>query len=443
MKIQLSEHFTYSKLMRFTVPTIIMLIFTSIYGIVDGIFVSNFAGKSSFAATNLIWPFVMILGTLGFMLGTGGSAVVSKTLGGGENEKAKRYFSFIIYVSVFAGIVLTVTGQIFLRPVAVMLGAEGETLECCVEYGRIIMLGLTPFTLQNVFQSFLITAERPKMGLFLTVAAGVTNAILDYLFIAVFDWGVQGAAAATCLGQIVGGFIPLVYFFAPNKSTLRLTKTRFEGKFLLKVCSNGSSEMVSSLSTSLVSMLYNFQLMKMIGEDGVAAYGVIMYINFIFIGVFMGYAVGSAPIVGYHYGAENHSELKNLFRKSLVLNGVWSIGLTAAALILARPLSSIFVGYDNELLRFTSRGFCLYALSFLCMGFNIFGSAFFTALNNGAVSAAISFLRTLLFQIAAIFVLPIFLGTDGIWLAVGTAELLAFIITVSFFVVKRKKYHYA
>lgn len=441
-KIQLSEHFTYKKLLRFTIPTVIMLIFTSIYGVIDGIFVSNFAGKSAFAATNLIWPFVMIFGTLGFMFGTGGSAVVAKALGGGETEKAKKYFSLIVYVSIFAGFILTVTGLIFLRPVAAMLGASGETLECCVKYGRILMLGLIPFTLQNVFQSFLITAERPKLGLFLTIAAGVTNAVLDYLFIAVFQWDVVGAAAATCVGQVVGGLIPLVWFIAPNKSPLRLTKTKFEGKILLKVCSNGSSEMVSSLSTSLVSMLYNYQLMKLIGEDGVAAYGVIMYINFIFIGVFMGYAIGSAPVVSYHYGADNHGELKNLFRKSIILNVVWSIVLTFLAIVSAVPLSAIFVGYDAELLRFTSHGFCLYALSYLFMGFNIFGSAFFTALNNGVISAVISFLRILLFQIAAIFILPLFLGTDGIWLAIGAAELLSLGITSAFFVVNRKKYHY-
>lgn len=441
--IQLSEHFTYKKLLRFTIPTIVMLIFTSIYGVVDGIFVSNFAGKSAFTAVNLIMPFLMMFGTIGFMIGTGGSAIVSAAMGGGEGEKAKRYFSFMIYSSVIIGVLLTVIGLIFLRPVAVLLGANGEILEKSVAYGRVYLLGVTPFILQNVFQSFLITAERPKLGLFLTVAAGVTNAVLDYLFIAVFGWDVIGAAAATCLGQVVGGFVPLVYFIAPNKSPLHLTKTKFEGKVLLKACANGSSEMVSSLSTSLVSMLYNFQLLKLIGEDGVAAYGVVMYINFIFIGVFMGYAIGSAPIVGYHYGAENHEELRNLFRKSMKLNAIWSIVLTALAIALAVPLSAIFVGYDAELLKFTLRGFRLYSLSFLFMGFNVFGSSFFTALNNGAISAAISFLRTLLFQIAAVFILPLFLGTDGIWLAIGAAELFALFVTVAFFITKREKYHYA
>lgn len=442
MKIQLSEHFTYSKLLRFTLPTIAMMIFTSIYGVVDGIFVSNFVGKTSFAAVNLIMPFLMILGTLGFMLGAGGSAIVSKTLGEGDKDRANRYFSMIVYLALICGITLSVIGWCFIRPASILLGADESMLGDCVLYGRIILIILPAFILQNIFQSFLVTAEKPHIGLALTVTAGVTNMILDFLFVAIFKWGIAGAAIATGISQIVGGVIPFVYFLCKNASTLRLTKTRFEGRVILKTCTNGSSEMLSNISMSLVSMLYNFQLMKLAGENGIAAYGVIMYINFIFTGVFFGYAIGSAPIIGYNYGAANHSELKNIFKKSLCSIAAASILLTALALILSQPLSKIFVGYDRELLALTCRGFRIYTLSFLIMGFNIFSSSFFTALNNGVISAVISFLRTLVFQVFPVLLLPVAIGTDGIWLAIVVAELFALAVSVIFFIKKKNVYHY-
>lgn len=443
MNIQLSEHFTYKKLLRFVFPSIVMMIFTSIYGVVDGIFVSNFVGKTPFAAVNLIMPFLMVFGALGFMIGTGGSALVAVTLGEGKKERANELFSMLIYVTAAAGIVMTVAGLLLLRTVAGFLGASGEMLENCVLYGRIIMSVLPAFMLQNVFQSFLITAEKPQLGLGITVAAGCTNIVLDALFVAVFKWGLIGAAAATAVSQIVGGIIPLVYFAAPNKSLLHLTKTGFDGKSLLKACTNGSSEMMSNVSMSLVNMLYNFQLIRFAGENGVAAYGVIMYVNLIFIAVFLGYSIGSAPVISYHYGAGDHKELKNLFRKSMTIISVFSIVMLIMAEVLALPLAGIFVSYDKELLDMTVRGFMLYSLSFLFMGFNIFGSSFFTALNNGLVSAAISFLRTLLFQIAAVLTLPIFLALDGIWLSVVAAELLSLMVTAGCLIKMKDKYHYA
>ena len=442
MHIHLSEHFTYAKLLRFTFPTIVMLIFTSIYGVVDGVFVSNFAGKTAFAAVNLIMPALMIFGTVGFMLGTGGSAVVARTMGEGDLPRASRCFSLIIYTGLAAGLVLMVLAELIMEPLCVLLGAEGEMLAQAVLYGRILTLALVPFILQNMFQSFLVAAERPKLGLWLTVAAGLTNMIGDWLLVGVLPWGVAGAAIATVASSFVGGVVPLVYFLLPNKSPLHLTKTRLEGRVLAQTCTNGSSEMLSNLSTSLVSILYNFQLMRLIGEDGVAAFGVIMYVNFIFIGVFMGYSIGAGPIVSFHYGAGNQGELRSLLRKSLLLMLAGCAGLTAAAVALAGPLSRIFVGYDPELLALTTRGFRLYALSFLAMGFNIFGSAFFTALSNGVISAAIAFLRTLLFQTAAIFILPLFLGLDGIWLSEAAAEVLALFITAAFLVTQRKRYGY-
>lgn len=442
MKIQLSEHFTYKKLLRFVFPSIIMMIFTSIYGVVDGLFVSNFVGKTSFAAINLIMPFIMILGALGFMIGTGGSAIVAKTLGEGKKEKANQYFSMLVYITILGGILVSILGALFVRPIAVLLGAEGEMLGQCVLYGRILFVSLTAFMLQNVFQSFFVAAEKPQLGLFVTIAAGVTNMVLDYLFIAVFRWGIAGAAIATAASEFIGGIVPLIYFLRKNSSLLRLTRTKIYGRILLKACTNGSSELMTNLSMSIVNMLYNFQLMNIAGEDGVAAYGVIMYANFIFLSTFIGYSIGSAPIVGYHYGAANHSELKNLFKKSLIMIGIWGFVLVTLAVGLSSPLARLFVGYDVELMEMTRHGFRLYALAFLVSGFNIFGSAFFTALNNGLISAVISFLRTLVFQMTVVLILPRFLGINGIWLAIVVAELLALVVTVQFLVRKKNVYHY-
>ena len=443
MRIQLSDHFTTGKLLRFVAPSIVMMIFTSVYGVVDGLFVSNFVGKTAFAAVNLIFPLLMILGALGFMIGTGGSALVARTLGEGDSGRAQRYFSMLVYVTIGGGIIFSVLGLLFLRPIAVLLGAQGAMLEDCVVYGGILLAGQTMFMLQNVFQSFLITAEKPHFGLGVTVAAGLTNIILDFLFIAVFRWGVAGAAIATAASQFVGGGVPLLYFARPNRSLLRLGKTKLDSRALLKACTNGSSELMTNLSSSLVTVLYNFQLMQLAGEDGIAAYGVIMYVNFIFIAIFIGYSIGSAPIVGYHYGAGHHDELKNLLRRSLRIVGLFGISMLILAETCAGPLTQFFVGYDAELQAMTNHGFRLYCLAFLVNGFNIYGSAFFTALNNGAVSAAISFLRTLLFQIAALFLLPLFLGLNGIWLSIFTAEILALCVTITFFIKMRDKYHYA
>lgn len=442
MKIQLSEHFTYKKLLRFVFPSIVMMMFTSIYGVVDGLFVSNYVGKTALAAVNLIMPFIMMLGALGFMIGTGGSAIVAKTLGEKRKEAANRYFSMLVYLTIIGGIVLSLIGFIFVRPIAILLGAEGEMVAQCVVYGRITFISLTAFMLQNVFQSFFVAAEKPQLGLCVALAAGVTNMVLDFLFVGVLRWGIAGAAIATAASEVVGGLFPILYFSRKNSSLLRLVKTSFQTKIIGKACTNGSSELMTNVSMSLVNILYNYQLMRFAGENGVAAYGVIMYTNLIFISAYLGYSIGSAPIVGYHYGAQNFEELKNLFGKSLRLVGTWGVILLAAALMLARPLSRIFVGYDDVLWDLTSHGFRLYSLSFLICGFNIYGSAFFTALNNGLISAVISFLRTLVFQLSVVLALPVFLGIDGIWLAIVVAEVLALCVTVVFFVKKRKVYHY-
>ncbi len=442
MSIQLSDHFTYKKLLRFTLPSIAMMIFTSIYGVVDGFFVSNFVGKTPFAAVNFIMPFLMILGAFGFMFGTGGSALISKTMGEGDLPKANRLFSMLVCISVSLGIVIAVFGIMFLRPVASILGAEGDLLDYCVLYGRIILAAIPAFMLQQEFQSFFITAERPQLGLYTTVIAGVANMILDALFIAVFKWGVAGAAIATAISQCIGGVIPILYFLRPNTSLLKLTKPSFDGRALLKTCTNGSSELMSNVSMSLVGMLYNIQLMKYAGENGVAAYGVLMYVCLIFIAAFIGYTIGTAPVIGYHYGAGNHDELKSLFKKSLVIIGVFSVGMLLLGEVLAKPLSVLFVGYDTDLLQLTLRGFAIFSFSFLFSGIAIYGSGFFTALNNGLISAVISFLRTLVFQVVAIIILPIVWGIDGIWISIVAAEMMAAAVTILFWIANRKKYHY-
>lgn len=440
--IQLSDHFTYKLLLRFTFPSIIMLVFTSIYGIVDGFFVSNFVGKTPFAALNFIMPVLMILGCVGFMFGTGGGALIAKTLGEGDSKKANETFSLLVYVSAACGVVLAVLGIVFLRPIAVLLGAEGQLLSDCLLYGSIILLALPFYILQYEFQCLFATAEKPKLGLSVTVAAGVTNMVLDALFVAVFHWGLAGAAAATALSQFVGGVIPLVYFGRKNTSLLRLVKCKWDGKALLKACTNGASELMSNISMSLVSMLYNAQLMKYLGENGIAAYGVLMYVSLMFQAVFIGYSVGAAPIVSFHYGAQNHAELKSLLKKSAILLGSFAVLMCLAGELLGRPFSVIFVGYDAELLDLTAHAFSIFSLSFLLSGFVIFGSSFFTALNNGFVSAAISFVRTLLFQVAAVLIFPLIFGVDGIWWSIPAAEVMAFLVTLLFLVGNRKKYGY-
>ncbi len=442
MKIKLSDHFTYSKLLRFVFPSIIMMVFTSIYGVVDGLFVSNFAGKTAFASINLVMPFVMILGGIGFMIGTGGTALVSKVLGEGKKEKANKIFTMMIIFTLLLGALLSVIGVISMPRVADFLGATEEMMADCVIYGRIVTGFTVAFMLQNVFQSFLIAAEKPKLGLLATVLAGITNMALDAIFIIVFKWGVAGAAIATGLSQCVGGIFPLIYFSRKNSSLLRLTKTKLEIKPILNACGNGSSELMSNISSSVVSMIYNFQLMKYVGEDGVSAYGVLMYVQFIFVAIYIGYAIGCAPITGYHFGARNHNELKNMLRKSSFLSAVSGVVLTILAIALSSPLAKLFVGYDEELYELTRHAFRLFAYSFLLAGFNIFTSSFFTALNNGAVSAAISFMRTLIFQTSSVLILPIFLGVDGIWWAITVAEFFAFILSLIFLFAKRKKYNY-
>lgn len=440
--IQLSDHFTYARLFRFVLPSIVMMVFTSIYGVVDGLFVSNFAGKTAFASINLIMPFLIILGATGFMLGTGGTALVSRVLGEGDKERANEYFSMITLFGILLGVILTVVGVLAMRPMAILLGATEAMVDDCVLYGRIVVCFLTSFMLQNMFQSFLIAAERPKFGLLITLAAGVTNMVLDALFVGVFRWGIAGAAIATGISQTVGGVVPLMYFLFSKSSPLRLRWTKFEAQPLLRSCANGSSELMSNISGSLIGMLYNAQLMRFLGEDGVATYGVLMYVQFIFVAIDIGYSIGCAPIISYHYGARNHPELRNLLMKGLKVMGILGIVMTIAAISLSGTLANIFVGYDATLCELTRHAFHLFSFAFLLAGFNIFLSSFFTALNNGGVSAAISFLRTLVFQAASVILLPMALDVDGLWWAASAAEALAFVVSIGFLLAMKGKYHY-
>lgn len=442
MKIKLSDNFNYKKLLRYALPSVIMMIFTSVYGVVDGLFVSNFAGKTAFTAVNFIMPFLMILGAIGFMFGSGGSALISKTLGEGKKEKANALFSLFVYVSFGIGVALALVGIFAIRPIATLLGAEGKMLDDCVLYGRIILIALPFYMLQFEFQSFFVAAEKPNLGLAVTVVSGCTNIALDALFVAVFDWGLSGAAAATAASQAVGGIIPLIYFFCRNSSLLRLRKTRFYGKSLVKACTNGSSELLSNISMSIVSMLYNAQLLRYVGQDGIASYGVLMYVNFIFFAVYIGYSVGTAPIVSFHYGAGNYDELKGLLKKSSVIITVMSAVMFALSESLAYPLSKIFVGYDKGLFNLTRRAFFICSFMFLFGGIGVYGSSFFTSLNNGLISALISFLRTLVFQIAAVLLLPLIWGVDGIWISIVIAEFLSAAVTVICILAYKKKYRY-
>lgn len=451
-RIHLSEHFDYKKLLKFVAPSVIMMVCISVYGIVDGFFVSNFAGELPFAALNLIYPLIMILGSVGFMLGTGGNAVVSKALGEGDEKRAKRIFSMLIYATIFIGVVLAIIGIIIVRPVARAFAAAEKNLsptereqliEYCVTYARIILAVLPAFMLQNAFQGFFVTAEKARLGLFVTVAAGCGNVVFDALFVIGFNGGLVGAACATALSQVIGGILPLLYFFSKNDSLLRLGKTRFEGGVFVRVCINGMSELFTNISLSVVTILYNAQLMKYIGIHGVSAYGIMMYIGFIFIGVFIGYAIGSAPIIGYHYGAKNKPELKNVFFKSLVLMTLSGLLMTLAACLFARPLSAIFTHGNTDLLAITTRGLRIYALCFLGTGINIFASSFFTALSNGGLSLLISFTRTFVLQIIAVYTLPLFMGVDGIWISCAAAETVSLLLTAVLFFRKRKKYGFA
>ena len=442
MAIKLSDHFTYGKLLRFTLPSITMMIFTSIYSVVDGLFVSNLIGENALSAVNIMFPVSMIIGAVGFMLGAGGSAIVARTMGEGKQELANRYFSMIILCVLGLGVSLSMLSLLFVEPLARLVGASDLLMDDCLAYGAVILGGSFVFMLQITFQTFFVTAELPKIGLFFSLASGVTNVILDYLLMGPLNLGIVGAAWGTVLGYGVGGVLPLLFFLKPPMGTLRLCPTRLYWRELKNACVNGSSELMSNLSASLIGILYNLQLMRMVGELGVAAYSVMMYVDFAFAAVFLGFSMGSGPIISFHYGAGNEGELRSLFRKSVIVIGAASVSMVVLAQVLGRPLAMAFVGYNPELLEMTVHGFRIFALSYLFCGMGVYSSGFFTSLCNGAVSALISFLRLFLFRGGMVILLPLFLRLDGIWLAVVVADALGALTAVLLIWMYRKRYGY-
>ena len=440
--IQLSDHFDYKTLLKFTVPSVLMMVISSVYSIVDGLFVSNFAGSDGFAAVNLMMPIAMMISCIGFMAGAGGSALISKTLGEQKNDEARNQFSLIIYIILALSVVIGIAVFLFIPQIAAMMGAEGVIYTNCVIYGRILIAALPAFMLQILFQNFLVVAERPKMGMIIAISSGVTNIVLDALFVAGFRWGVGGAAAATVLGQVIGGLVPLAYFMMKKNHLLWFTKTKFHVETIKRTCSNGFSAFINNASMSLVGIVFNLRLMALMGSDGVVAYGVVMYVTYIISGVFMGYSTGISPVFSYNLGAGNKDEIKELFKKSLVSISVAAVILVALVMIFARNLAAIFVSYDDNLMTLTTEAIRLYNISFLIAGFNIFAAAFFAALNNGAVSGVLSLSRTLVFQLGCLFILPALMGSKGIWLSVTAAEIFA-VLAALYFVAKNKgKYQY-
>lgn len=442
MQIQLSDHFDYSRLLRFTLPSIAMMVFTSIYSVVDGYFVSNYAGKQPLAAVNMAWPVIMMLASLGMMFGTGGSALIAAAQGRGRKQRANEYFSLIVYVVVALGFVLAGATWFLMEPIMKLLGAEGNLLADCVFYGKVCLVGLPAFMMQMLFQSLFITAEKPQLGFYVTVGAGIANMILDWLFIGMMGMGLFGAALATDFGFLVGGIIPLFYFARNNSSSLRLGRACWKPHALLKACFNGSSEMLSGIASSIVTLLYNFQLLRYAGENGVAAFSVIMYVTFIFFAIFIGYCNGVAPVISFHFGARNQTELKNLFKRCAVVIGVTGVCLFILAQLTAPFLAKLFVGYDAELYNMTVYAFRIVCFSFLISGFGIFGSSLFTALNNGFISASISTCRSIIFEAGFVLLLPLLLGINGIWFAVWGTEIAALVLTAIFVIRKRKVYGY-
>lgn len=443
MEIKLSDRFTYPKLLRFTIPTMLMILCTSSYGIVDGVFISNFAGVTDFSAVNLMFPFIYGAATLGYMFGSGGNAVIAKLLGEKDDCGANRAFSMIVLSGLFLGVITAAVMYVLTPSFARSVGAAGALYESAVKYAKICFLFTPPFILQTMFLSFFIAAGKPKLSLYVNIVSGVINIFFDWLFIAEFNLGVEGAASATGLGQLSGAVIPLIYFIRKNSSLLKLTaKFKFNGKILGLTCANGSSEMVTNLSMSIVNTLYNAALIETAGEPGPAAYGVVLYLNFLFAAIFLGYSQGSAPIVSYDYGARNVSELQNITKKSLTLMLSLGVFCTAFAYFVSPPFARVFCAGNPELYELAVHGSQIFAFSYLLSGFNIWASAFFTALSNGLISALLSFLRLFVFQIGCILILPRIFGLSGIWASIAVAEVLAAVPAAVCLFACRNKYGY-
>ena len=448
MKIRLSDHFTFKKLLKAALAPMLMMVFTSLYTIVDGVCISNFCGKESFAGVNLIFPIIMIVGGLGFMLGTGGSALVGKLLGEKKDLEARQTFTMTIIFTILIGLTITIAGVLLIETLvyAMTSVATGDISQKMIDeailYGRLLMAGQVFFMLQNVFQSFFIVDEKPVLGFVFILIGGLTNIVLDILFIGVCKWGIIGAAAATICGYLSGSLGPIIYFLIRKNDYIHFERTKLKLKPLIKICFNGSSEFVNNISSSIVSIVFNMQLLHYFGEDGINAYGIIMYLAFVFTAIFLGYSSAVAPIESYNYGAQNNKELKNVLIKSLIITSILSVSMFIISFTLAEPFSFIFANGSDTLLKITTNGMRIYSIAFLFIGLSIYISTFFTALNNGLISALIAFLRTLVFQIVFVFVFPLFLGKYGIFFAILAAEIMSILLAITFLLIYKKKYRY-
>ena len=443
----LSDHFTYRKIFRMTIAPILMMIFTSLYVVVDGLFIANFVGKDAYAGENLIFPIIMIIGGIGFMFGTGGSALSAKLLGEGKKEEANQVFSMLLVFTFLVGIIVSIGGYFLVETFAhgmasITEDATDEMVKEAITYGKILIIGQAIFMLQNYFQSFLLVDERSRLGFIATLCAGIGNIILDFLFIVVFKLGVAGAALGTISGYFVGAIIPFIHFIKNKNGLIEFKLTRFKARPILKSCFNGSSEFVNNISSSIVGIVFNIQLLKFMGQNGVAAYGTIAYVSFLFVSIFIGYSIGMAPVISFNYGAENHDELKNVLRKSLIIIFIMELFMVLISFTCARPLAMLFSSGNNDLEELTINALRICSLAFIFTGIGIFTSSFFTALNNGALSALNAFMRTLVFQIAFILLLPLIFGASGIWWAIIFADCAAFILAIACLIWKRKQYHY-
>lgn len=438
----IAQEFNLISLLRFVAPTVVMLVFMSLYQMVDAVFVSKFVGENALSALNIVYPFPSIVIAVSIMLATGGSAIIARNMGEGKEKEAKENFSFIVLVGAVIGVAIATAGILFIEPLIYMLGATPSLYDYCYEYLFILVLSVPLSVFQMLFQSFFVTAGKPHLGLTLTVLGGVSNIVLDYVFIVLCGFGVSGAALATSIGYSIPGLFGLIYFAVSRKGTLYFVKPVFRWGVLFKCCINGSSEMVNNLAVAVTTFLFNVLMLKYEGEAGVAAITIVLYAQFLMTSAFMGFSSGIAPVVSFNYGSGNVRQLKKIFKIS-----VWVIAVVSAAVfVIAETCSDVvimvFTPAGSEVFGLTKYGFAIFSFSFLCTGMNIFASALFTAFSNGKISAILSFLRTFVFLTACLLFLPLFWGVDGIWLAVPVAEVMALFVSVYYLVRFKKVYQY-
>lgn len=419
------------------------MVFMSLYTMVDGVFVSRFAGTAALSAVNIVYPMVSVVVAVGVMLATGGSAIIAKRMGEGKPEQARQNFSYLILAGVLIAVGMAALALVFLKPLLHLLGARGALFELCYAYALPLVFFIPSGILQMLFQTLLVTAGRPMLGLTVTVLGGVANIVLDYLFIVPLQMGIAGAAIATGIGFSIPAVFGLLYFALRRSGPLCFVRPKGGGKMLLRCCANGSSEMVTNMSTAVTTFLFNLLMMRYAGEDGVASITIVLYTQYLMTAVYMGYATGTAPVFSFHHGSRNGEQLRRLFRISMGFIALCSVATFALALVFAKQVVVIFTPAGSPVFEMALYGFRLFSGSFLFAGVGIFASAMFTAFSDGKVSAAISFLRTFAFIVLALLLLPLAMGLDGVWLAVPLAEVLGFGVSLFFLYRKKKRYCYA